>query len=108
MANHNQSGGLRRIWNAGLYSLAGIRATWKNEAAFRQELLLCAILLPGAFVVGQTAVERALLIGSCMAVLVVHVFEVVKVQENKAQTLPRPPSFLKAKSELAVPRPPVG
>jgi diacylglycerol kinase (ATP) len=70
MAHHNQTGGVRRVWNAALYSIAGIRATWKNEAAFRQELFLCAILLPGAFVVGQTAVERALLIGSCMAVLV--------------------------------------
>jgi len=72
MANHNQTGGFRRIWNAALYSIAGIRATWRNEAAFRQELFLCLILVPGAFVVGQTAVERALLIGVCLIVLVVE------------------------------------
>jgi diacylglycerol kinase (ATP) len=72
MANHNQGGGLRRIWNAGLYSLAGIRATWRNEAAFRQEIILSAILIPAAFWYGSTAVERVLLIGSCLIVLIVE------------------------------------
>lgn len=72
MAKHNQAGGLRRIWNAGLYSIAGIRAGWNNEAAFRQELLLCLVLVPAAFWVGGNAVERALLAGSCLFVLVVE------------------------------------
>lgn len=72
MANHNQGSGLRRIWNASLYSLAGIRATWKNEAAFRQEIILGLILIPAAFWYGSTAVERILLIGSCLIVLIVE------------------------------------
>ncbi len=72
MAKYNQAGGLRRIWNAGLYSLAGIRASWKNEAAFRQELVLCLFLVPAAFWIGSSAVERALLAGSCLLVLVVE------------------------------------
>jgi diacylglycerol kinase (ATP) len=72
MANNNQAGGLRRIWNAGLYSIAGIRATWKNEAAFRQELVLCMFLVPAAFWVGDSAVEYALLVCSCLFVLVVE------------------------------------
>jgi len=72
MANHNQGGGLRRIWTAGLYSLAGIRATWRNEAAFRQETILGVILVPAAFWYGSTAVERVLLIGSCLIVLIVE------------------------------------
>jgi len=72
MTNHNQGGGLRRIWNAGLYSLAGIRASWKNEAAFRQESLLSLILIPTAFWYGDNAVERVLLIGSCLMVLIVE------------------------------------
>ena len=72
MANHNQSGGLRRIWNASLYSMAGIRATWRNEAAFRQEIILSLILIPAAFWYGTTAVERILLIGSCLIVLIVE------------------------------------
>ena len=72
MTDNNQAGGLRRIWNAGLYSLAGIRACWKNEAAFRQESLLSLMLIPAAFWYGSTAVERVLLIGSCLLVLIVE------------------------------------
>lgn len=69
MASNNQKG-VVRIWNATRYSIAGIRSTWKNEAAFRQEALLSLILVPASFWVGHTAVERALLIGSCLVVLI--------------------------------------
>jgi diacylglycerol kinase (ATP) len=72
MANRNQAGVLGRIWNAGLFSLAGIRAAWKHEAAFRQEIILGVILMPTAFWYGSTAVERVLLIGSCLIVLIVE------------------------------------
>lgn len=72
MSEYNQTGGLRRIWNALLYSVAGMRAAWKHEAAFRQELLLCLLLVPAAFWVGGDAVQRALLAGSCLFVLVVE------------------------------------
>jgi diacylglycerol kinase (ATP) len=64
--------GLRRIINATLFSMAGFRAAWRDEAAFRQEALLCVVLVPTGFWLGQTAVERALLIGSCLLVLIVE------------------------------------
>lgn len=64
--------GLRRIVNATFFSLAGLRAAWRGEAAFRQESLLCAVLIPAAFWLGTTAVERSLLIGTCLLVLVVE------------------------------------
>ena len=64
--------GLRRIWNAMFYSLQGISAAWRHEAAFRQEAVLCIIMIPLAFLVGDSAVERALLAGSCLLVLVVE------------------------------------
>jgi diacylglycerol kinase (ATP) len=64
--------GLRRIVNATYFSFAGFRAAWRDEAAFRQEALLCIVLVPAAFWLGQTAVERALLIGSCLIVLIVE------------------------------------
>ncbi|HIJ82801.1 MAG TPA: diacylglycerol kinase, partial [Magnetococcales bacterium] len=51
----------------------GLRAAWKNEAAFRQELLLALILLPVAIWLGEGGVERALLTGSLFLVLVVEV-----------------------------------
>ena len=64
--------GLRRIINATFFSMAGFRAAWRDEAAFRQELLLCVVLIPTAFWLGRTAVERSLLIGSCLVVLIVE------------------------------------
>ncbi|HEY3518854.1 MAG TPA: diacylglycerol kinase [Gammaproteobacteria bacterium] len=64
--------GLRRIINATFFSLAGFRAAWRDEAAFRQELLLCVVLIPSAFWLGRSAVERSLLIGSCLVVLIVE------------------------------------
>ena len=64
--------GLRRIINATFFSMAGLRAAWRDEAAFRQELLLSVVLIPTAFWVGRTAVERSLLIGSCLIVLIVE------------------------------------
>jgi diacylglycerol kinase (ATP) len=63
---------LRRIVNATSFSFAGFRAAWRDEAAFRQEALLCIVLMPMAFWLGRTAVERALLIGSCLIVLIVE------------------------------------
>lgn len=64
--------GIRRILNATRYSITGIRAGWNHEAAFRQETVLCLALIPAAFWLGNTAVERVLLIGSCLLVLVVE------------------------------------
>jgi len=64
--------GFRRIVNAAFFSLAGLRAAWRGEAAFRQESLLCAALIPAAFWLGTTAVERSLLIGTCLLVLIVE------------------------------------
>jgi diacylglycerol kinase (ATP) len=69
MANHNQKG-IGRIWRATFYSLAGIRAAWENEAAFRQEVLLSLIMVPSAFWLGGSTVERLMLIGTCLVVLI--------------------------------------
>lgn len=64
--------GFRRIINAAFYSWAGMRFAWRNEAAFRQEVTLAVILIPAAFWVGADAVQRALLIGTCLIVLIVE------------------------------------
>ena len=69
---NKQNTGFRRVVNATFFSLAGLREAWRNEAAFRQECVLVAILTPAAFWYGQTAVERGLLIGSCWLVLIVE------------------------------------
>jgi diacylglycerol kinase (ATP) len=71
MANQNSTG-WRRLWNATGYSIAGFKAAWRNEAAFRQELVIVLILLPTAFWLGENFTQRALLIFSLLAVLMVE------------------------------------
>ena len=63
--------GLSRIFHAGGYSIAGLKAGW-GETAFRQEALLAIFLIPAAFWLGQTWVEVALLCGSVIFVMVVE------------------------------------
>lgn len=53
--------GLRRIFDATGYSLMGLQAAYRGEAAFRQLLLLNALLLPLACLVDVTRSERLLL-----------------------------------------------
>jgi diacylglycerol kinase (ATP) len=64
--------GLRRITNAFGYSLDGIRAAFRDEAAFRQELALAAVLIPCAFLVDVSPLARALMIACVFLVLVVE------------------------------------
>jgi diacylglycerol kinase (ATP) len=64
--------GLRRIWNALHYSLAGLRAAYACENAFRQETLLAAILIPLSFFLPVTWTGRALMISSVLLVLIVE------------------------------------
>ena len=69
---HKGATGLRRILNATRYSLEGVAAAARHEAAFRQELLLAAVLVPLGLWLGADGVERALLAGSVLMVLVVE------------------------------------
>lgn len=64
--------GLKRIAYATRYSIAGLRAAWTQEAAFRQELALVLVGIPLAWWLGDGALERALLIGSLFLVLPVE------------------------------------
>jgi diacylglycerol kinase (ATP) len=64
--------GLIRIIHAFFNSLAGLRDAWRHESAFRQEVLLAVVLIPIACVVPLAPVERALLIGSVLLVMIVE------------------------------------
>jgi len=64
--------GVRRLVSATRNSIAGLAEALRCEDAFRQELILAAILVPLSLVLGQTGVERALLAGSVLLVLVVE------------------------------------
>ena len=76
--------GLARIFRAMTCSRTGIAAAFRNEAAFRQEVLLCAVLLPLGLWLGHTNVERALLVGCLLLVLVVELLNTaVEVVVNR-------------------------
>ena len=65
--------GLTRLFNALGYSRDGLAAAWKNEAAFREEVLLAIVAIPLAVFLGETGVDRALLIGSILLILIVEI-----------------------------------
>lgn len=71
MANQKATG-LRRIINAGGYSLAGFRSCYQQEAAFRQELWALVPLLPLALWLGHNGLERALLVATLLLVPLVE------------------------------------
>jgi len=64
--------GFDRILRATGYSLAGLRAAYSGESAFRQEVWLLISATPLAFWLGQDWVQIALLLGSLMLVLIVE------------------------------------
>jgi diacylglycerol kinase (ATP) len=59
------------LWLATLNSLRGLKHCYHSEAAFRQEVWAALVLVPLAIWLGQTAVERALLVGSVLVVMIV-------------------------------------
>jgi len=64
--------GVQRLINATRYSFEGLAAAARHEDAFRQELVLAAILIPLGLWLGHDGVERALMVGSVLLVLVVE------------------------------------
>jgi len=69
---YKSRGGLGRVFNALRYSLQGLKAAIRYEAAFRQELALAVLLIPAAFWLGRTTDEVFTLIASVVLVLVVE------------------------------------
>ena len=72
MAAPNRLFDLQRVWRAAGYSAAGLAAALRNETAFRQELALFVVLAPLGVWLGHDGVERALLVGSLVLVLIVE------------------------------------
>lgn len=64
--------GIKRVLKAAVYSFNGLKAAVKNEAAFRQELLLAVVFIPLALWLDVSALERVALIGATVLVLIVE------------------------------------
>lgn len=65
--------GLRRLLHAAQYSRQGLAAAWRHEAAFRFEVMLAIVLAPLGYALGDSGVERALLIGCLLLVLIIEI-----------------------------------
>ncbi|MDJ0657077.1 MAG: diacylglycerol kinase [Xanthomonadales bacterium] len=64
--------GILRVIRATQYSAQGLAQAWRHEAAFRQELIAFVLLFPVALWLGQTLVEKAILLGAGLVVLMVE------------------------------------
>jgi diacylglycerol kinase (ATP) len=73
MINRDKPTGITRLIRAFGYSLQGFRHTWREEAAFRQEVCLALAVVPGGLYLGATGVERALLVWPMLQILVVEI-----------------------------------
>lgn len=65
-------GGFVRVLNALRYSMQGLAAAWRDEHAFRQEIMLFTPLMALAAFLNVTPVEKALLLGSLLFILVIE------------------------------------
>ena len=65
--------GLYRVYKASIYSMQGIKAAWKHEAAFRQETILMLLLTPAAFIVGNELTQQLLLLVLAWLVVIVEI-----------------------------------
>jgi diacylglycerol kinase (ATP) len=72
MSSFKGKTGVRRLINACGYSLEGFKAAFIHEDAFRQEVFLAIVLIPLAFFLGKSPIERALMIASVLLVLIVE------------------------------------
>ena len=71
MAGQNLKG-IARIYAAFFHSIRGYKATWVHEEAFRQEVYLFVIAGPLGLWLGDTMVEKVLLTGSIILVMIVE------------------------------------
>ncbi len=65
--------GLKRFINSILFSIAGLKAAWINEEAFRQEVVVLIVAIPLAFWLAESNIEKVLLIGSVVWILIVEI-----------------------------------
>jgi diacylglycerol kinase (ATP) len=64
--------GVSRLIAAARFSMHGLRSAFASEEAFRLEVVALILLTPVALYLGATAVEKVLLIGSLMLLLIIE------------------------------------
>lgn len=69
---HKGRTGLKRLWNALFHTFDGMRAAFRHEDAFRQEVFLAALLIPAALFTPAGGLGKALMIAAVLLVLIVE------------------------------------
>jgi diacylglycerol kinase (ATP) len=69
---HKGKTGLRRLLNAFNYSRSGLKEAFRNEDAFRQEVMLAAVLIPLTFLIEAEMFGRALMISCVLLLLIIE------------------------------------
>lgn len=64
--------GIERLAHAAKFSIQGVVACWRYESAFRQEVVLVVVTVPLALWLGDTGLERAVMVASVLLILVVE------------------------------------
>lgn len=80
-----------RVWNASIWSIAGVRATWASEENFRQWALanLLSVLL--AFSLDLSGLERAVIVGFGLLILVAELANTaIETVVDRISTEPHP------------------
>ena len=69
---YKQIKGFKRLFFAFINSISGLKVAYLEESAFRQELLLCVILVPIPFLFPTSLIEKLIMIGSLFILLIVE------------------------------------
>jgi len=72
MDNNTKPTGIKKLFSACIYSAKGLKACYKTEFAFRIEIWLAIVLIPIGYLLGESEVERILLIVPIFIVLIVE------------------------------------
>jgi diacylglycerol kinase (ATP) len=73
MSDRHKPTGITRLLRAFGYSFQGFQHAWREEAAFRQEVVLSMGVIPLGLYLGRSGVERALLVSPMLLILVVEI-----------------------------------
>jgi len=73
MSDRHKPTGITRLLRAFGYSFQGFRHTWREEAAFRQEVALALLVVPAGLYFGRSGMERAMLVSPMLLILVVEI-----------------------------------
>lgn len=72
MRENQKPTGIKKLWSASIYSAKGLKACYQSEYAFRLEVWLAAFLVPIGYWLGESSIEKVLLIFPIFLVLMVE------------------------------------